>query len=59
MNDEKSEATRLRRNAWARKYRKEHPEQIRATNARYYQKQKAKRLAEQEKINKDVEGKGE
>ena len=47
MNDEKSEAARLKRNAWARKYRKEHPEQIKATNARYYQKKKASKLAEQ------------
>ena len=58
MTEDEYEAARLGRNALARKWRKEHPDRVKANNARYYQKKKAKRLAEQEKINKEVEGKG-
>lgn len=46
MTEEEYEAARLGRNALARKWRKEHPDRVKANNARYYQKKKATKLAE-------------
>lgn len=59
MTEEEYEAARIGRNALAQKWRKEHPDRVKAANARYYQKQKAKRLAEQKKINNEGYGKEE